>query len=395
MTDSTPATAPSNNVTCLERDGKTYYLVGTAHVSQKSVDEVSAVIDEVKPDSVCVELCETRYNAIVDEARWKNLNIFTIIKEGKTLMLLAHLAIGAYQRRLGEQLGIKPGAEMIAAMQKAKEHNAALVLADRDIQVTLKRTWANLSFWEKMNLLGAIVEGLFVGGQPIDEKEIERLKEKDHLSEMMNEFATALPKVKRPLIDERDQYLMASIEKAQGKKIVAVVGAGHVSGMTTHFGKPVDLDAISALPAPSKWTPILKWAIPLLIVLTFGYGYYKNQGRTLEDMIYAWVLPTSVMCGLFSALAGAKPLSILSGFLASPITTLHPLIGAGMVVGLVEAWLRKPTVEDCENINRDVRSVKGFYKNRFTRVLLVTMLSNVGASIGAMIGLSWLLSIVS
>ena len=187
----------SGNVTLLERDGRKWYLIGTAHVSKDSVIEVGEVIHAVKPDTVCVELCETRYNALKDVDRWKKLDIFKVIKEGKTLMLLANLAIGAYQRRFGEELGVEPGAELMAVAKKADEVGAKLELVDRDIQVTLKRTWANLSFWQKIKLMGAIFGSLFET-EDIGADEIEKLKENSELSDMMEEFARVMPEVQKP-----------------------------------------------------------------------------------------------------------------------------------------------------------------------------------------------------
>ena len=384
----------SGNVTLLERDGRKWYLVGTAHVSQESVNEVNEVIESVKPDTVCVELCETRYTALRDADRWKKLDIFKVIKEGKTLMLLANLAIGAYQRRLGEELGVEPGAELIAGADKADEVGAELKLVDRDIQVTLKRTWANLSFWQKIKLMGAIFSSLFETDE-VGAEEIEKLKEKSELSDMMEEFARVMPEVQKPLIDERDQYLMSSIEEAPGDTVVAVVGAGHVPGMKRYFGQSIDRADISVIPPPARWVKALKWVIPILILAAFSWGLTGNPDRSLEELVLAWLLPNSVAAALLTTIAGGKPLSILTAFVGSPITSLNPLIGAGMVVGLVEAWQRKPTVQDCENINQDVQSLKGLYKNPFTRVLLVAVAANIGSSLGAWIGISWVMSLLA
>lgn len=384
----------SGNVTLLERDGRKWYLIGTAHVSQDSVNEVAEVITTVRPDTVCVELCETRYNALKDVDRWKKLDIFKVIKEGKTLMLLANLAIGAYQRRLGEELGVEPGAELMAGAAKADEVGAKLELVDRDIQVTLKRTWANLSFWQKIKLMGAIFGSLFET-EDIGAEEIEKLKENSELSDMMEEFARVMPEVQKPLIDERDQYLMSSIEEAPGDTVVAVVGAGHVPGMKRYFGQTIDRETINVIPPPSKWLKAFKWVIPVLILAAFSWGLTGNPERTIEEIVLAWLLPNSIVAAALTAAAGGKLLSILTAFVGSPITSLNPLVGAGMVVGLVEAWQRKPTVEDCENINQDVQSLKGIYKNPFTRVLLVAVMANIGSSLGAWIGFSWVMTLLA
>ncbi len=382
----------SDHVTTLQKDDKTYYIVGTAHVSQKSVEEVAEVIDRVKPDTVCVELCQTRYQTLTEDNQWKKLNIKDVILQGKALMLLASLALSSFQRKIGEKLGVKPGAELLEGVNKAKDHGAELVLADRDIQITLKRTWGNLSFWKKAMVFTGLIESVF-SKEELSEEDLEKMKEKDQLSEMMEEFAKALPEIKKPLIDERDQFLMSKIEEAEGKNIVAVVGAGHVEGMTRHFGVPVDREKISALPKPSVVFKVLKWVIPAIILGLFVYGYFEKRDENFEQMLWAWILPNGILTGLFTLIAGGKPLSVLTGIVAAPITSLNPTIGAGMVVGFVEALLRKPTVEDCENIPEDIKSVKGFYRNNFTRVLLVFLLATLGSALGTFIGGAWLASL--
>jgi pheromone shutdown-related protein TraB len=386
---------PLAGVVRLDHGDRTLYLVGTAHVSQRSIDEVSRVIDAVRPDTVCVELCDARFQALTQLNRWKKLDIFQVILQGKTLFLLANLAISAYQRRLGDQLGVKPGAELLAAIEKAQEVGAEVVLIDRDIHVTLKRTWANLPFFKKMQLIGAIVESLFTRGKgdAITAEDIEKLKEQAQLHEMMSEFAKAMPEVKVPLIDERDQYLMAGIEQAPGDKVVAVVGAGHVAGMKDWLGKEVDRAALERIPPKSRVWGWLKWLVPIIILAAFYVGFTRNEGRTFEQMLWAWILPNSLLAGLLTAVAGAKLISIGSAILASPITSLNPLLGAGLVVGLVEAWARKPTVHDAEEIPNDVKSLRGVYKNAFTRVLLVAVMATVGSALGGWIGLSWVVAI--
>jgi len=385
----------SENVAKLEKDGKTYYIVGTAHVSDKSVQEVEAIIDHLHPDTVCVELCEMRYKALNDADQWQKLDIFKVIKEGKTLFLLANLAIGAYQRRLGAELGVKPGAELLAAANKAKSVGAKVALVDRNIQTTLKRTWANLGFWKKAQLMWAIMDSMLAKKEDQEELDIEKLKEKAHLSEMMAEFAKALPEVHGPLIDERDRYLISSIEEAEGKTIVAVVGAGHVEGMKRYFGTKVDRAALDELPKPKGFWKIAKWIIPLIILSAFSYGLTRTEGGSFEELLYAWILPNSIFALVLTAAAGGKFVSQITAFIASPITSLNPLLGAGMVVGLVEAWARKPNVEDCERINEDVQSLRGIYRNPFTRVLLVAVASTLGSALGAWVGLSWVLTLVA
>ena len=381
------------HVTRLSYQGKEILLVGTAHVSEKSVVEVRRVIAEEKPDTVCVELDEGRYQTLVDKTRWQALNIFEVIREKRVLFLLSSLALGAYQRRMGERLGVLPGAELLAAVEAAREVGAEVRLVDRDVQATLKRTWANLGFWDRLQIVGGLMSAPF-SVQEIDESKIEQLKDKDTIGEMLHQVAEELPKIKVPLIDERDRYLMSNIQESPGKKIVAVVGAAHVEGMVKRLGEAVDRAALEVIPGPTFWGRSLKWVIPLIMLSAFSYGYYKHQGEGLEQLLTAWVLPNAVFAGLFATAALAHPLSVLTAFVASPITSMNPTIGAGMVAGLVEAYLRKPTVADCENVQKAFSSVSSVYQNRVTRVMLVFVLSNLGSAVGDWIGLGWVLSLL-
>ena len=384
----------SDNVTVIERGDKTYYLIGTAHISPKSVEEVRQVIETVKPDTVCVELCKTRFQTLTQEDQWKKLNIMQVIKQGKALMLLANLALSSFQRKMGEKMGIKPGAELLEGVKQAEAVGAELVLADREIQTTLKRTWGNLSFLKKMMVLSGLF-GSVLGDEELTEEELEKMKEKDHLSDMMAEFAKTFPDVKKPLIDERDHYLMSKIHGAPGEKIVAVVGAGHMSGICENFGNAVDLEALDQIPKPSPWTTALKWAIPSVVLLLFAYGFFRHRNEDFYEMLIAWVLPNAIGAGVFAIFAGAKFLTILIAAISAPITSLNPSIGVGMVAGFTEALLRKPTVEDSERLQEDIKTVKGFYRNRLTRVLLVFLFSSIGSVIGTWVGAGWMISIFS
>ena len=384
---------PAGNVTRVEHDGREIYLVGTAHISRKSVEEVERVIDEVRPDTVCVELDPMRYEALVDDKRWQRLDVFAVIKERKVLFLLTSLALSAYQRKLGAKLGVRPGAELLAAVRKAEQIGARLVLADRNVQATLKRTWRNVGFWNKLRLTSGLVSVPF-SLEEITEEKVEELKDRDTLSEMMQELARMMPGIKGPLIDERDRYLMSMIQEAPGPKIVAVVGAGHVAGMLEHLGEKVDREALSVIPPPSAASQAVKWVIPLVVLGAFYYGYTQHSGQDFRYMLFAWVLPNSVAAAVLSVVAGAKALTVLTAFVASPITSLNPTIGTGMVAGIVEAWLRKPTVADCERIGDDILSWRGIYKNPFTRVLLVAVFATIGSAVGAWIGATWVVSLL-
>lgn len=386
---------PRDNVTVIPLEGRTIHLVGTAHVSKKSVDEVREVIAELGPDSVCVELDQNRYDALTDEERWRNLDIFQVIKQRKVPLLLVSLALAAYQSRLGEKLGVKPGAEMLAAVEAAGAIDAEIVLADRDVQTTFRRTWGNLGLWERLKLLGAIVTG-FADGDDITDETLEELKNKQNLGNMLDEFAKAFPQVKGPLIDERDAYLASKIGEAPGPTVVAVVGAAHTPGITEIFraDRTIDREALDRVPPPGKIVRALKWVLPILILSAFYVGYQRHAGEGLREMALAWLLPNSILAATFSLIAGSRFVSAATAFLASPITSLNPTIAAGMVVGLVEAWLRKPTVEDCQNVRQDAQTLRGLYRNRFTRVLLVSVMASLGSALGGWVGATLVLRLL-
>ena len=383
------------NVRVVTQGERIFYLLGTAHVSRASVDEVRNAVELLRPDVVAVELCEQRYTALTDENQWKNLDIFKVIREGKTLFLLANLAVSAYQRRLGAELGVKPGEEMLAATEAATTIGAERALIDRNIHVTLKRTWGNIGFFRKAALISAIVESLVTKEEDVDGEAIEALKEEEQLSDMMADFSEALPEVKGPLIDERDLYMVSKLQDTEGQRVLAVVGAAHVPGMREHMDDTIDRAAISEIPPRKWWTQLIKWIIPAIVIAAFFFGISENRGRSAQELLYAWVLPNAVMAGLLTLVAGGKIGSVITAFVGSPITSLNPLFNTGFLVGFTEAYLRKPTVDDCERINEDVQSFKGFWKNSFTRVLVVAFASIIGSALGAWIGATWVIALVS
>jgi len=385
-------------VTELVHGGTTYYLVGTAHVSQRSVDEVRAVIDAVKPDVVCVELDKMRHDALTKDSAFRDLDVFKVVREGRTLYLLAHLALASYQRRIGASLGVKPGAELLAAVQAAREREIPVELIDRDINITLKRTWKNLGLWKRSLLLSSLIVGFEDDdeGEPVTEKTVEGLKEPKALSEMLTELGRAIPQVKGPLIDERDRYLASkAAEAGRGKqKVVAVVGAAHVPGMMASFGQPVDRAELERIPPPSLFWRALKWMVPILFLVALVWGWQSSDTTTFAEMMLAWILPTSIGAASLTLLAGGSVLSVLSALVVAPIAAIHPLLGTGMVVGVVEAWRRRPNVADCERLPEDIQSMRGFWRNPVTRILLIAVASGIGTAVGFWIGVGWVASLL-
>lgn len=387
-----------NSVTTLEHRGTKYFVVGTAHVSQASVDEVRHVIDEIKPDVVCVELDQARHDALTKDSAFRDLDVFKVVREGKTLYLLAHLALSSYQRKIGASLGVKPGAELLAAVTAARDANIPVELIDRDINITLKRTWANLGLWKRSMLISSLLVGWDDDdkGEPVTKETVENLKEPKALSEMLTELGKAVPEVKGPLVDERDQYLASKMTDAgNGKrKVVAVVGAAHVPGMTENVGKPVDRAALDKLPPPSLIWQIVKWGIPLAFLVGLVYFWQTSETATLGSMMLAWILPTSIGAAFMTMIAGGSIFSIVSALVVAPVAAIHPLLGTGMVVGVVEAWRRKPSVSDCEQLPEDVQSLRGFWRNPVTRILLIAVASGLGTALGFWVGVGWVASLV-
>ncbi|MBP6633700.1 MAG: TraB family protein [Kofleriaceae bacterium] len=384
----------------LDRGDTRYHVVGTAHVSQASVDEVRATILRLRPEVVCVELCQGRYDALTEDRSFRNLDIFKVIREGKTLYLLAHLGLASYQRRMGAALGVKPGAELLAAVEAAREVGARVELVDRDIHTTLKRTWANIGLWKRSTLLASLVVGWDddddKAGEVVTAESIEKLKEQRALSEMLAELSKAMPEVKVPLIDERDAYLASGIEAAgQGvRNVVAVVGAAHVPGIRSTFGQVVDRAVLERIPPPAWWWTALKWLVPALLVAAFIWGWRSSSSASFAQMMLAWIVPTSAGAGVLTLLGGGRLLTVLAAILVAPIAAIHPLLGTGMVVGVVEAYLRKPSVADCERLPDDIQTLRGFWRNPVTRILLIAVLSGIGTAAGFWVGVGYVASIV-
>jgi len=373
--------------------GRHFTLVGTAHISQASIDEVERVIEEVKPDSVAIELCAARYDSIQNQDQWKNMDIIKVVKEGKAPLLMANLILSAYQRRMGEKLGVKPGAEMLQAIKIGNAVGAKLHLADRNVAITLKRAWTRLSLWKKAKLMSAMIFGGF-DEEEITTEEVEKLKEKDMLTEAIETLANEMPEIKEVLIDERDLYLSQEIKNSPGDRVVAVVGAGHLPGILQHFNEEQDLEALKTTPPPSIWGKVFKWGLPMAITAVIAYGFTFMDGEVSTEMIKRWVLANGILSALGALIAGGHILTVLSAFVAAPITSLNPTIAAGWVSGLTEAWVRKPKVEDFENLSVDLTSFAGFRKNEITKILLVVILSNIGSSLGTFVGIPLITSLL-
>ena len=376
--------ANNPNLTHLKFKEKEIILVGTAHVSKESARLVQSVIEEEKPDTVCVELCQSRFQAIQQKDRWQDTDIVKVIREKKSFLLLSNLLLASFQKRIAKQFDVKPGEEMITAINTAESIGAQIHLADRDIRTTLSRTWRVMGFWSKIKLIFQLTLSL---GQldEIKEEDIEKMKQQDVLETLLAEVGKSLPVLKSILIDERDQYLAEKIRTAPGNRIVAVVGAGHIPGIQKYWDKEIDTRALEQLPPKSKSIGILKWLIPVAIMVLFIAGFFYGGKEAGTDMIVWWILANGILAGLGAIIALAHPATIISSIVAAPLTSLNPMIAAGWVSGLVEAFSRKPKVKDLERLPEDILSVRGFWKNNVTRILLVVVFTNLGSSLGTFI----------
>jgi len=373
---------------------KEVIIVGTAHVSERSVEAVEAAIREHKPDAVAVELCEQRYSALKEEKRWDETEITKVLTSDRIYLFLLQILLGNFQRRIGDDLGIKPGSEMMKAVDVAEELGIEVVLADRDVRLTLKRAMSQMTFKEKAKVAWGFLGG-FIGGEEIDEELVERLKEKDVLTELMEELAVETPSIKRVLVDERDSYIAHAIHACPAKKIVAVVGAGHMKGIVENLkalqGEVLvryshSMDDVHIGPAVSKKKiNLIAWGIPALFVVLLIWGFVSNGSQMTQDMIIQWVLVNGTLSALGVALALGHPASIIAAFIAAPITSLNPTVAAGWVAGYVELQVRKPRVVDFKNLLK-LKSMGDYLGNRVVRVILIVAFANIGSTLGTLIG---------
>ncbi len=379
----------------LDIDGSRLTVLGTAHVSRRSAEAVAELIDSGQFDAVAIELCDSRFANLQDPDRLARTDLFRVLREGKAPLVMASLALGAFQQRLAEQFGIEPGAEMRTAMQRAEAAGLPLHLIDRDIGVTLRRVYRSVSWWQRLNLFSGLLASALTR-ERIEEADIERLKEGDLLDATFSEFAQRSEQIYRPLIDERDQYmalrLYQTVQAEHPRHLLAVVGAGHLKGIERYLRalaaerpdphtvaeRLAALEAVRAGRSLWKWLP---WAIVAVILAGFAVGFARSPQLGWQ-LVADWVVINGGLSALGAALAGGHPLTVLGAFLAAPLTSLNPTIGAGMVTGLIEAALRRPPVADFASLRHDLTHWRGWWRNHVSRVLLVFFFSTLGSAVG-------------
>jgi len=382
-----PANKYPADVHYLEHADKEILLIGTAHISQESVALVEKVIKKEQPDCVCLELDEKRFKALTQKKKWQSLDLKQIIKSKQLSTLMINLLMASYQKKLGGQLGIQPGAELSGAAAMAKKHSIPIALCDRDVRVTLRRAWKSTSFFKKGYLLTTLITSLFDSTE-ISEEKLAEMKKKDVLSDLMDEMGAVLPDVKKVLIDERDIYLSEKIKTAEGKRLVAVVGAGHVAGIKRVLFEDhsTELEAISTIPPIAKIWKFIGWSIPALIIGSLvTIGVQKGAADAGANVLY-WILANGIPSAIGGVLALANPLTVIGAFAAAPITSLTPVIGAGYVAAFIQVMRTPPVVKEFETVGDDMGTVTGWWRNKLLRLFLVFLFTGLGSSVGTYIG---------
>jgi pheromone shutdown-related protein TraB len=377
----------------IEHSGAHITLLGTAHVSRASAEKVKALLATDQYDAVAVELCPSRYHAIIDPDALTRMDLFQVLRTGKASMVIASLALGAYQQRMAEQFGIEPGAEMREAVANARERRPPVLLIDRELGVTLKRTYRNVPWWRRLTLLSGLLASV-VSREKVTEEEVERLKEGDVLESAFAQFADQARELYSPLIEERDRYMAARLQgeiaRTGSRRILAIVGAGHMRGIEGYLTQQpapsadeieATISELEQLPPASRWPKLIPWLIVALILFGFALGFRRGAGLGWQ-LVADWVLINGSLSALGALVAAAHPLTILTAFVAAPLTSLNPMVGAGMVTAAVEVYLRRPSVGDFGRLRRDTTHWKGWWRNRVARTLMVFILSTVGSALG-------------
>jgi pheromone shutdown-related protein TraB len=376
-------------------------LIGTAHISEDSVNEVRQAIETYKPDIVAVELCQRRYDTITKKEKWENTPVTALIKSNNAYFMLAQTFLSSIQRRLGEEYGVEPGSEMIAAMQEAEKQNIKVALVDRDIAVTLKRAWQKMGVREKFRVIWEFLKAMLgYDEEELEDLDLKELMKQDVISQMMEEFSKIAPSAAMVLISERDQYIAQKIfEESKKGKVVAVVGAGHINGIKKHLQTQelnINLQELDTVPKKRmNLVKVVEVAIPVIFFSIIGWIIYStgiDPWNKIKDIFLVWFLVHGILSAVGAAIARGHPLSILTAFVAAPFTSLEPFFAPGWFAGLVEAKLRKPIVKDFQDLSK-LESMRDFFKNRVVRLLMVVALANLGSIIGTIIALPWILSL--
>ena len=365
---------------------KEIILLGTAHISEKSVEQVKHLIESEKPDCIALELDNARFEQLTKERKWREMDIFSIIKVGKVYLLLFNMILAGMQKKLGKELGVKPGSEMLAAAELARSYGIPVALVDRDITITMKRALAKMGLFEKAKFLFELLLYTFGFGEKVTMEKVEELKKADVLSAVIDELSREFPSIKQVLVDERDKYIASKLSRLNAKKVLAVIGAGHVAGVKKNIGRQIDSYALEHVEKPRNYGLILKLALPLLLIAVVAFGvYFKGPEFALKAFVL-WFAINAVFAAFGAILVRAHWKSILAAFCAAPFTSLHPALAAGWFAGLMEAKVKPPRIRDFEEMS-DMDSLSMLNKNRFTHALVVTAVVNLASTIATFISI--------
>ena len=377
-------------------------LVGTAHISKDSVEEVKEVIEKYKPDIVAVELCKRRYDAITKKDQWESTPVDKLLKSNNAYLMLAQTFLSAIQRKLGKEYGVEPGSEMIAAMKEAEKHGLEVALVDRDISITLKRAWRKMGIREKFRLTWEFLKAIMgYDEEELEELDLKKLMDQDVISALMDEFSEIAPSITDVLIHERDIYIAKKIlDESKKGKVVAVVGAGHLKGIQKQLEKKelkIDLKTLEDVPKKRvKISKVIGYSIPVLFVALIAWLFFTRGPSAfdqLKNVFIWWFLIIGGFSAIGTLIARGHPFSICTAFVAAPFTALHPAIAAGWVAGYVEAKLRTPVVKDFQDLSK-IESFKDFWNNKVIRLLMVVALANLGSMIGTIIAFPYIASFI-
>lgn len=391
--DSNTLPATSGPLKTLTVGSTQYTLLGTAHVSAESAEDVTRLIDTGAFDAVAIELCDARHHNMANPDAMGEQDLFQVFKQGKAGMVAASLALGAFQQRIAEQSGIEPGAEMRAAVEQAQGRQLPLLLIDRDVGITLKRIYRNVPWWQRFSLFSGLL-GSVLSRQDVSHEDIEKLKEGDMLEATFSEFADQSEALYTPLIRERDRYMALRLAEdappGRYQHVLVVLGAGHMKGTVEHLEAPLpeqpstERQALEHSPPPGKFWKLLPWMITALVLTGFAIGFSRNTDLGWQ-LVLEWFLINGVLSGGATIVALAHPVTVGATFLAAPLTSLNPTIGAGFVAAGVELFMRKPKVRDFSTLRHDVTQLKGWWKNRVSRTLLVFIMATLGSAAGTWI----------
>ncbi len=373
----------ATHITKIELENKEIWLIGTAHVSSASAEEVRQLLQEIKPDAVAIELDDGRYKTMTEGTDWQKTDIVQVIKSKRVGFLLANIILSSYQQRLAKQLNVQVGSEMSTAITEATAINAAIVCIDRNIQTTFTRIWRSMRGWDKFKMMLTLVSSIFED-EKISEAEIEELKQGDMIQAALHEVGSQFPRIAEVLINERDQVMAYKLKNTDASRIVAVVGAAHVPGITKHIQTITSVDHLLEVPQKSKTSVVISWLFPIVLVLLLLLSMMKVPSLAMNT-VYKFILINGSFAALGTAIALGHPLSIITAFVMAPVGALSPVLATGWFAGLMEAYIHKPKVEDFMALQADAGTLKGFWRNRVIRILLVVVLANLFSTIGTLI----------